>query len=267
MTTSTESDRTPWWRFFGPWPLQPLPVAAIVGLMSIALGLDPGPWIEQWPVALAGSAVGVLIWAILSAASRWVSNLVMRPVGYVGLFVLLAVAVTSVREFVDVIPGTIEPAPRIVVISIVTTLFFILVQGILGTASARLSREMSRANRAIVQLQEQQTALLRADESVREQVALVLHDQVQAGLVSACLRLQAVRSDPQAEAEHHQAITEIIHQLEQLRALDLRRAVRSLSPNLQDVDMATALEDLAETWAPGMDIEVVVEGKVPKTTT
>lgn len=37
-----------------------------------------------------------------------------------------------------------------------------------------------------------------------------------------------------------------------------------MSPNLQDVDMATALEELAETWAPGMAIEVVVDGKVPR---
>lgn len=264
MTNVTASDSPPWWRFFGPWPLQPLPVALIVGLMSIALGLEPGPWVEQWSVILTGFAVGVLIWAILSAASNWASKPVTRPAGYVALFVLLAVFITALRAFADVIPGTLDIGQRITASITTSTLFLILVQGILGTAAARLKREVSRANEALERLRDQQTAVLRADESVREQVAIVLHDQVQAGLVSACMRLQAVRSDGLSEVERSQAVTEIIHQLEQLRALDLRRAVRSLSPNLQDVDMATALEELAETWAPGMDIDVIVAGTVPK---
>lgn len=239
-------------------------MAGIVGLMSIALGLEPGPWFEQWPNVLTGIAVVLLIWVILVAASKWASSLVMRPTGYVLLSIILALVITSVRAFADVIPGSLDVGQRVAASVTTSTMFFILVQGILGTASARLSREVSRANAAISQLQQQQAALIRADESVREQVAVVLHDQVQAGLVSACMRLQAVRSDGSSAGDQTQVVSEVISQLEQLRALDLRRAVRSLSPNLQDVDMATALEDLAEAWAPALDIDITVEGAVPR---
>lgn len=256
--------REPWWRFFGPWPLQPLPVAGITSLLSIALGLDSGPWVEQWPNLVVGGVVALVLWALLASARRWASEVVARWLGYIGVLALASLVVTAIRFSSGVLPGSTDPAQRFVAPAISTTIFLIVVQGILGSAQARLRRENARATEAIDSLQQQQMALLKADEAVRQQVAVVLHDRVQAGLVSACLRLQTARSADESVVEQQRAIGEVIRQLEQLRALDLRRAVRSLSPNLRDVDMQTALEDLAEVWSPGVSVEVRIAGEVPK---
>lgn len=263
MTMPT-MEREPWWRFFGPWPLQPLPLAGIVGLLSVTVGLDTGAWIEQWPSVLTGAVVVLVLWVLLASVRRWGSEIVARRLGYFGLFSLASLVLTTVRYVSGVLPGIVDPVQRFVVPFIATTLFLIVVQGILGSAQARLHRENTRATEAVVALQQQQTALLKADEAVRQQVAIVLHDQVQAGLVSACLRLQTARSADESIEEQQRAIGEVIRQLEQLRALDLRRAVRSLSPNLRDVDMQTSLEELAEAWAPSMTVEVSIDGRVPK---
>lgn len=257
-------EREPWWRFFGPWPLQPLPLAGIVGLLSVTVGLDTGAWIEQWPSVLTGAVVALVLWVLLASVRRWGSEIVARRLGYFGLFSLASLVLTTVRYVSGVLPGSVDPAQRFFVPFIATTLFLIVVQGILGSAQARLHRENTRATEAVVALQQQQTALLKADEAVRQQVAIVLHDQVQAGLVSACLRLQTARSADESVEEQQRAIGEVIRQLEQLRALDLRRAVRSLSPNLRDVDMQTSLEELADAWAPSMTVEVSIDGRVPK---
>lgn len=263
MTTLT-MERDPWWRFFGPWPVQPLPVSGITALFAIVLGLDKGPWIEQWPNVFTGGVVALVLWVILASARRWASKIVARRLGYVSLFVLASLTATTIRYVSGVLPGTTDPVVQFIVPVIATTLFLIVVQGILGSAQARLHRENTRATEAVVALQQQQAALLKADEAVRQQVAIVLHDQVQAGLVSACLRLQTARSSDESFEEQQRAIGEVIRQLEQLRALDLRRAVRSLSPNLRDVDMQTSLEELAEAWAPSMKVEVRIDGPIPK---
>jgi signal transduction histidine kinase len=263
MTNVTESDRFPRWRFFGPWPLQPLPVAAIIGLMSVAIGLVPVRWLEQWPNYLTGVVVFLVTWMLLSAASRLAPRLIAKPLGYVLVFTIAAVLITIVRAVADVLPGSSDLSQRVAAAIITSTLFLILVQGILGTSSARLRREVSRANEAVDQLREQQTALLRADEHIRQQVAVVLHDQVQAGLVSACMKLQRVREIDGASDVEKRVVSDVVTQLEQLRSLDLRKAVRSLSPNLRDVDMHTALEELAETWGSAMTVTITIHGQLP----
>ena len=264
MTNVTEPDRTPWRRTLGPWPLQPLPLAIIFGLASTALGLEPGRWIEQWPNIVVGVLVGLITWTVLSAAARWFGGLVQHLGGYLAVLALNSLITTILREFVGVLPGSPNVVLRFGFTVLISTLFLALLQALLGTASARLQREVDRSTLAMEMLQEQQTALLRADESVRQSVAVVLHDQVQAGLVSACMRLQSIRSDPESKGEHREVASDVIAQLELLRSLDLRRAVRSLSPNLRDVDMLTALEDLAETWSSGLMVDVSVNGQLPR---
>lgn len=263
MTTPT-MEREPWWRFFGPWPLQPLPVAGIVGLFTVGLGLKDEPWIEQGPAILSGVAVTLVGWLILASARRWASGIVALRSGYVAVFVVTSLSASTIRLIGGVLPGNPDLRISFTSAAIMSVLALIVIQGILGSAQDRLRRENARATEAAAALQQQQMALLKADEAVRQQVAIVLHDQVQAGLVSACLRLQTARSADESVEEQQRAIGEVIRQLEQLRSLDLRRAVRSLSPNLRDVDMQTSLEELADTWSPSMKVEVSIVGQVPK---
>ncbi|MDP4675480.1 MAG: hypothetical protein NWR60_03420 [Candidatus Nanopelagicales bacterium] len=263
MTTPTMA-REPWWRFFGPWPLQPLPVAGIVGLFTVGLGLKNAPWIEQGPAILSGAAVTLVGWLILASARRWASGIVALRSGYIAVFVVTSLSASTIRLIGGVLPGNPDLRISFTSAAIMSVLALIVIQGILGSAQDRLRRGNARATEAAAALQQQQMALLKADEAVRQQVAIVLHDQVQAGLVSACLRLQTARSADESVEEQQRAIGEVIRQLEQLRSLDLRRAVRSLSPNLRDVDMQTSLEELADTWSPSMKVEVSIVGQVPK---
>jgi glucose-6-phosphate-specific signal transduction histidine kinase len=261
---STEAEYQPWWRFFGPWPLQPLPIGGIAALLSVALGLKDGLWLEQGVNLFAGLATLIAVSGIFAISKRFAPEMVAHPLGYVLVLVSTATIVTAIRETAGVIPGSQDPVLRIASAIVLGTLFFAFLQGVLGSSQGRLRRENERASRAVTELREQQQALLKADEAVRQQVAVVLHDHVQAGLVSACLRLQVVRRQKDSPAEQQREVAEVIAQLEQLRALDLRRAVRALSPNLRDVDMQTVLEELADSWAPAIDVATTVVGELPR---
>lgn len=252
------------WSFLGPWPLQAIPLAATVGLLTIALGLDVGPWFAQKSTIAVGVATGLLTWAILAAAARWLPTIVSNPVGYVAVLVGLALVITSVRVVADIAPVNPDLPVRFTGTAIANAVFLLIFQTIFGSVHARLREETARANRAVEIVEEQRGVLLRADEQVRRQVAIALHDRVQGGLVSACLRLQMVlrQEDPPQEQLHE--IAAVITQLEQLRALDVRRAVRSLSPNLRDIDMQTSLEELADTWTSSLDVNVHIDGRLPK---
>ena len=130
-------------------------------------------------------------------------------------------------------------------------IFALIILALLGASQRRLQAQVDRADDALVALRQQAEALLTADEEVRRQVSLLLHDRVQAGLIAACLRLRrSLKPIPDRDAE----VARVVDQLEELRTLDVRRAVHALSPNLSEVDLVSALEELSETYRPAMTV-------------
>lgn len=102
-----------------------------------------------------------------------------------------------------------------------------------------------------------QQRLIEADERMRAQVATLLHDRVQAGLIAACLELtDAVH---EGRPDHLTgSIGEVVRRLEAMRDIDVRAAARTLSPDLENLDLRTALEDLSGQYLPSMQTQVEV---------
>lgn len=242
MTTSSTADRPArWWQWIGPWPLRPLAVGLLTGIFALAttsylLTYATAAWTIA-SAALSGAAVGLMMWLAAHLAPGATQHLL----GYLTTVALATLAGNGVRGAT----GTLLPFPQFdptanfVFTWLRSIAFVVVVLALLGASQLRLQRQAE--------------ALVAADEEVRRQVALVLHDRVQAGLISACLRLRRTMG---SDAERDEQVRQVTDELERLRSLDVRQAVHALSPNLDDVDLVTAIDELADTYRPALEITV-----------
>lgn len=251
-----------WWQWIGPWPLRPLAIGIFTAVFAVAttsysLTLATAPRNIGAAIA-AGACGGGVLWL----ARRSAPVAVMRLPGYLIAVTLAALAGNVVRLITDTMLSfpNFSPLANFVATWARSIPFVLIFLAILGASQRRLQAQVDRADEAVEALQQQAEALLAADEEVRRQVALVLHDRVQAGLIAACLRLRrGLRADPPDSQE----IADVLDQLEELRTLDVRHAVHALSPNLREVDLLTSLEELGRTYAPAMKVGFDVRVDVP----
>lgn len=251
-----------WWRWIGPWPLRPL----TLGILSSAISLATNSYaltIATAPrLVFAAIAVGSVSGATLWLTGRFAPVATTHFGGY-----LVAVALTAfVGNAARFITGTNLAFPNFGPITdfsftwLRSIALALLILALLGASQRRLQIEVNRADTAVIELRSQAETLLTADEEIRRQVAMLLHDRVQAGLIAASLRLRRALRDNPPDAEE---IAGVLAQLEELRGLDVRHAVRVLSPNLREVDLLTALETLGSTYGPAMAVTCEVTGDVP----
>ena len=242
-----------WWQWIGPWPLRPVPVGLIAGLFALATTSFTLTTQTAPRFLASGIAVGVVSGGMLWIAQRIAPTAVTRRVGFLLVVAMASLAANAVRF----LTGTNLDFPNFTGVSNFvftwarSVIFLIVILAILGASQRRLQAQVDRADDALAALSQQAEALLTADEEVRRQVSLLLHDRVQAGLIAACLRLRrSLGPIPDRDAE----VARVVDQLEELRTLDVRRAVYALSPNLSEVDLVSALEELSETYAPAMTV-------------
>lgn len=260
MTTPlTEPEHLPWWRYLGPWPLRPGAMLLFIILASV---VSSGPVItaESLPrYAVAAVASGFIGAAILWLAENFAGSLVRTAFGYIVILSVVSTALASIRYLTRTSVEYEQFSGFVNFTASVTrnVLIALLVLAILGVNSRRLQRQVDQTQEALHVVRAQAQALLEADETVRQQVAAALHDRVQAGLIGACLQLQSVIS--RIDTPEADVITRVIDSLEELRGLDVRRAVRSLSPNLREVDLQSALQELTENYSPGMTTTISID--------
>ena len=200
---------------------------------------------------------GLLVFVILELARRFLPRAVRTFPGYLAAILVAVVIATLVRFAQGYVNDYVELSTRADIAFAVlrTTVAVPIIQAIIGTLTERLQRQVDATQAALDVVEAQAEALLKADEEVRRSVATLLHDRVQGGLLAACLRLQAVaQTSPASRAE----VDHVIHELEQLRALDVRRAVRTLSPSLKDVDLETAISEMVEPYLPALAVTVSI---------
>ena len=250
-------DQRRWWQLAGPYPLFPLAdglVSALVALSVRSFLITP----ETAPFEILSAGLfGLIIFVLLALARRYLSNVVATLPGYIGVLVGSTAVATLLRFGQGYVPDypTLSTAGDIVFAIIRASVGLIIIQAIIGFLTERLQRQVDATQEALDVVEAQAEALLRADEEVRRSVATLLHDRVQGGLLAACLRLQAVaQTSPESRAE----VDQVIHELEQLRALDVRRAVRTLSPSLKDVDLETAIGELVEPYLPAVAVSISI---------
>ena len=247
-----------WWQWIGPWPLRPLAIGFLTSIFALAttshrLTADTAP-----RITLTALAVGTVGGGVLWLSRRVAPRMVARLPGYLIAVALAGLASNAVRFATDTALDfrNFDPAANFIFTWLRSIVFALILLAILGASQRRLQAQVDRADDALAALRQQAEALLTADEQVRRQVSLLLHDRVQAGLIAACLRLRrSLGPIPDRDAE----VARVVDQLEELRTLDVRRAVHALSPNLSEVDLVTALEELGETYRPAMTVTCAIQ--------
>lgn len=266
-TSGTGPPRLPWYRYLGPWPLRPL--AVTVSLAIFYLGVSSGitflsqradiqalPRYTFGTVATAAIGGGV-IWCF----RRLAPTLVQTAGGY-ALAILVAGAMAVLFRFASGLTPDIafDQPPFVIPFAFIRAwLLILLTLALLGVAERRLRFQADRAEEALRIAREQQVQILTADEGVREQTSRFLHDRVQARLIAACLELQSIAAARDHDPER---VRGVVERLEQLRVSDVRRAARNLSPNLEEVDLLSALEALGAQYRPGMTTTVDVDASI-----
>lgn len=258
MTTqSTEPKHRRWWQYAGPWPLFPIAdaiVAALVALSARSFLMSA----QSAPTEVVVATIfGLVLFVILELARRYLPRAVSTFPGYVAAILVAVLVATLVRfaqGYVNDYAELSTPAD-IGFSTFRTTVAVLIIQAIIGTLTERLQRQVDATQAAFDIVEAQAEALLEADEEVRRSVAALLHDRVQGGLLAACLRLQSVTG---ASPTTRDELDRVIHELEQLRSLDVRRAVRTLSPSLKDVDLETAINEMVEPYLPAVTVTVAI---------
>lgn len=251
-------------RIIGPWPIRPVLLTAFLMIFMI---LWAGARLSTEEIFIPSNSIESVLLAIVSAlimgtvlftAKRIAPRFISGPVGYfvalgasagVGAVFRIATGQLPAEAFPNFFAAFAFAFFRLL-------LFLIAVQAILGLATRRVEEQVVQTNEALESSRRLQRRLLEADERTRAQVAILLHDRVQAGLIAACLELSDSIDDPNSNPAP--AIRDVVGRLEAMRDIDVRQAARILSPDLTSLDLLTALEDVAAQYLPTMRTDVSI---------
>lgn len=251
----------------GPYPIRPALLASAMGSISLMVTLVPTTkyW---WQVDFFGTAIGtsllvagvVAAWAVVGRA--WQRRHGVHWGSYLLFILLMATTVPLVRTFYPSAPdlpsGAFGPWPPL--IRAVVAMF--ILNMLINLATRRLQAQVDATQEALDIAREQQLQILTADEDARRQISSLLHDRVQAELIAVCLELRGVAERlPEAEQA---ALDPLIQRLETLRSLDLRNVARSLSPDLDAVDLQTAIEELAVPFDASLLVNVFIDDSIDR---
>lgn len=251
----------PWWRYVGPWDIRPGPVSlftvifflftAVATAVLEAQTVANVSFVEQ---ALSVVVAGVTVWVLLIGARRWQRRHSFGLLVYLAIFLVAAASGVVLRAYLSGIEGIVLATPLTFLATLVRIWIpLVAVNSIIGVTTERLRRQVAQTETALALAREQQEWLIDSDERARRQVADNLHDRVQAGLIAACLQLQAVDARDPAQVDA------VIQRLEEMRRIDVRRAARALSPILSEVGLSSSLSELAAQYEPGMVTVVAVD--------
>lgn len=258
MTMLVTDDKLRWWQYVGPWPMYPVPVFFLLSAISMAAQLHRLT-AEAFVFFVLDSIVfGFVCASVLWSSRRWLPNFSQGYVGYFATILVTANLAVLSRVFQGVLIDYegVSVVNEFGVFAIRVFILICLIQTVFGVFERRLRQQVSATQRALAMVEQQSEALLQADEEIRGSVAALLHDRVQGGLLAACLRLR--RSAEVSNTQSATDVAQVISELEQLRAIDVRRAVRALSPNLSELDLEAVLNELADAYRPAVDISVLL---------
>jgi signal transduction histidine kinase len=236
--------------------MYPLPVFIVLSAISMAAQVHRLT-ADAFVFFILDSVVfGLVGGSVLWSSRRWLPNFSRRYVGYFATILVAANLAVLGRVFQGALIDY-EGVSRVSEFGVFAVRVFILiclVQAVLGIFERRIGQQVIATQRALAVVEQQSEALLQADEEIRGSVAALLHDRVQGGLLAACLRLR--RSAEESYEQSTADVSQVISELEQLRTIDVRRAVRALSPNLSELDLEAVLNELADAYRPAVDISV-----------
>lgn len=260
-------ETVPWWRLLGPWPQRPLLVTIAIALylagVRNAQRIYEGSFELLW--LTEGSAVAIGIAAVcglvMYGGMRWQQKFGVRMWSYILIVLLTTVIFIAMRILIGDVDIALLSDPVTLLTAVLRlTLVMFLILIVSGWAGFKLSRQVERTQAALDLTRQQQAILLQGDEYTRRQISGSLHDRVQARLIASCLELQMVDVDHPEVARR--TLASVVAQLEEIRSVDVRRVARALSPRLGEIDLESALEELAAQYTPGMSTTITVDDAI-----
>lgn len=252
-------------RAFGPYPIRPTLLAGTIGVVALLLMLVPARsyWWES-DTSLAAIAASVLIaggtWVLALLGRAWQRRHGVHWASYLSFLVLAGIAAALVRTYYPWAPDLPSKGLGLGPAFFRAVSAMLLVNMLIGISTRRLQDQVDATQEALEIAREQQLLILTADEEARRQISTLLHDRVQAELITVCMEMRGVvELLPVAEQTK---LHPLIQRLETLRSLDLRNVARSLSPDLDTVDLQTAIEDLAMPFEASLLIVVDVDESI-----
>ena len=259
---------------FGPWPIYPTALA-LIGVYGLFVSVGSRTQVghktyDSYFAAVWRQWVGVIIVClVIYAVMRILAALFarVRPVdrsrgAYVLALLLATVVVTAVTVLMtqltvdEDLHRTLPPFSVRFVISLpVIGLVLFIGNGAIAAVRQRLARQELLLADRVDMLRGERSLLLAAEEQVRAQASRTLHDDIQAALLRAVVRLEDVRDD--LDDENRQRFDQSIAEIEAVREDRVRALGRVLSPNISDVGLLQALEELSALYAGVMEIEFV----------
>lgn len=259
-----------WWQYIGPWPLRPWVASLIVGGLVLVSSSPyvPGNLVRNLLVVVPSALVPAVAAAVGVGGSLLVVSKILRGrevrslVTYLLVILMAAVVGSTLSVAAELAVGLVsaEQVGLLPVRLTRVTLWLIFGLALAGVTSERLHRQTRLAERSLKELREQQSLMLIHEEQSRRQSAMLLHDQVQAGLMTACLELKMATTDE--TAVNRERIDAVITRIDHIRGLELHRAARALSPDLSNLGLHGALRDLMRIYEPAMTASIHVAPEV-----
>ena len=261
-------ESAPWYRYIAPWPFRPGVVFFLasyfylvtsVGQVMGSGEVDSAIWLVNG--FLFGLPAAGVMAGVMALGRVWQRKRGVHLTSYLVVLVIAAASAILTRALLGAVDLDQFGLVPTLIIGVARVVAFLLVaNGIAGAITWRLQRQVNATQEALELVREQQELMLEADEMARRQVASLLHDRVQAGLIAACLELQMMAKD--CSPSDRKSLDAVVERLENLRALDVRRAARALSPDVHDLDLHTALEELAVQYEPAIATQISVDASL-----
>lgn len=267
--TETRPIRRRFTAFLRPWRFEPAVLAVFFAFASTIAVLAPSTLTPQSGSSLfvrrflVGLTVGVIAYVYFRLAQWALQRLKGRTWVFLALSILYAPICLPIYT---VICTRIVDANQIPLLT--ATPFFVLrmmfaviiLSALVGRVYNRIDaqRQQSEALRNLAEKQRKE--LLAADEQVRQRLAAILHDRFQSELVTSSLMLANVAKDVDPIVQDE--IASVIGRLNALHSQELREVIIALGPNLEHVDLRTALTQLARQYEPAMTTAVHVDDAI-----
>lgn len=258
----------------GPWPIHPWAISLIAfyGLF-VAAGSRTQTFAETfgeylhliWPQWLAIAVASVLIGAILLGASRlpgrlsercrpescrkaYIATIALGTVG-VSIVIIIALQLSASEE----IAGALPPIHVRFMLNIPLVFAVLLVaNGVIASVNRRLARQERALAARLRAVRSERSLMLAAEEQVRAEASRTLHDDIQAALLRAVVRLEDLREH--LDGGDRERFDAAIDEIEQVREVRVRSLGRVLSPNIADVGLLQALEELGGHYVDVMEV-------------
>lgn len=255
----------------GPWPIYPsaLALIAVYGLFVSAgsrtqvgnktVGSYFLAVLPQWASIIVTCLIIYAVLRILVAVAARIRPVDENRVSYIGTLLVssavitLFIVVATQLTVDDKLRGTLPPLPVRYILSIpVVALVLFIGNGVLASVRSRLARQEALLAERLEMVRSERSLLLAAEEKVRAEASHTLHDDIQAALLRSVVRLEALRD--RLDDDDRVLFDASIDEIESVREVRVRSLGRVLAPNIDDVGLLQALEELAALYADVMPV-------------